>query len=280
MSSWETFVLMVSGIVTTVFVGMWYYKIIRLWPQSHNLMGRLLLAALPILSLILQLRTLKSLASYDVVDSDLYTVFYLLLGFMCLAFGSMMTRVRLDLSWEDDALRLANRAALAAYAGAFMGMTMIYLGANIGDGPGWWSVVFASGLGFAAWLALAGLFNKYAYVSERITVERSISTGIRFGAYLLASGILLGRASSGDWTSWWMTIVEFLSGWPVLLLTLWALQVERADASRSLERVIRHDQTLSKALIWAVLYIAFAIVSILLLPGIPGSQTLGWGARP
>ncbi|WP_128658180.1 DUF350 domain-containing protein [Paenibacillus sp. 598K] len=280
MSGWEVFVLMVSGSVTIGFVIMWYYKILRLWPRSHNVTGRLVLGALPILSFILLLRTLQSLASYDVVDNALFIVFYLLLGFLCLAFGSMMTRMRLDLSWEDDALRLGNRAALAAYACAFMGMTMIYLGANIGDGPGWWSVVFAGGLGFAAWLALAGLFNKYAYVSERITVERNISTGIRFGAYLLASGILLGRASSGDWTSWWMTIVEFLAGWPVLLLTLWALQVERADASRSHDRGSRHDQTLPTALIWAVLYIAFAIVSVMLLPDIPGSPIPGWGARP
>ncbi|MFS0723578.1 hypothetical protein [Paenibacillus sp. 1P07SE] len=280
MSGWETVVLFASGCTAICFLSMWYYKILRLWPWSYNKAGRLILGLLPVMATIIILRVLRTSASFDVVDDGLYISMYLLLGFLCLAFGSMMLRMVLDLSWDDDALRRSNRAGIAAVAGAFLGMTMIYTGANIGDGPGWWTVVVAGGLGFAAWLALAAQFNKFAHVSEQITVDRDIASGIRFGAYLLASGIFLGRASAGDWTSWWMTIVEFLDGWPVLLLVLWALQVERSQVNRSHTRGSRHDQTLPAALIWAVLYVVFAVVSVMLLPAIPGNSIPTFGAAP
>ncbi|WP_020621198.1 hypothetical protein [Paenibacillus daejeonensis] len=271
MDGWESMVLFVSFCVTICFIGLWYYKIVRLWPLSYNKTGRLILGLLPVLAFIIIIRILLTMASFDVVNDGLYISMYLFLGFLCLALGSMLLRKVFDLSWDDDALQRGNRASLAAYAGAFLGMTMIYTGANIGDGPGWWTVIVAGSLGFASWMVLAAQFNKYAHVSEQITVDRDLASGIRFGGYLLASGIILGRASAGDWTSWWMTIVEFLAGFPVLLLALWALQVERSQANRSTSRGSRHDQTLPTALIWAVLYVAFAVLAVMLLPAIPGS---------
>lgn len=280
MSGWEVMVLMVSGGTTLVSLIGYYYKILRLWPMSFNKTGRLVLGLLPVLAFIILFRVLRSLASYDVVDNVLFIVFYLLLGFLCLAVGNTIIRTVLDLSWDDDALRRGNRAALVTVAGAYLGMTLIYTGANIGDGPGWWTVVFAGGLGFVAWIALAAQFNRYAHISEHITVDRDMGSGIRFGGYLLASGIILGRASGGDWTSWWMTIVEFLDGWPVLLLALWALQVERSQANRYNARGSRHDHSLPSALLWTLLYVAFAIISVMLLPALPGSPIPAFGAAP
>ena len=277
MSGMEAMVMVVSSCTTIGFLWYWYYKILKLWPLSFNKIGRLVLAVLPVLAFVIIFEVLSSMASYDVVDDAVYILMYIFFGYTCLAFGSMMVRMVLDLSWDDDALRRGNRSGVAAYAGAFLGMTMIYTGANIGDGPGWWTVMFAGSLGFAAWLALAAQFNKFAHLSEEITVGRDISSGIRFGGYLLASGIILGRASAGDWTSWWMTLVEFLAGLPVLLLALWALQVERSQANRSTSRGSRHDQTLPTALIWAVLYVAFAVLAVMLLPAIPGSPIPTFG---
>lgn len=60
-----------------------------------------------------------------------------------------------------------------------------------------------------AWFIVNQLMNIFTQVFERITVGRDLYCGIRYGAYLLASGLILGRASAGDWTSLYMTIVEF-----------------------------------------------------------------------
>lgn len=51
-----------------------------------------------------------------------------------------------DLSWKDDILNGNNKSALAAFAGGFLGAAAIYAAANIGDGPGWWCFLLASGV--------------------------------------------------------------------------------------------------------------------------------------
>lgn len=92
-----------------------------------------------------------------------------------------------------------------------------------------------------------------------------MSCGIRFGSYLLASGLILGRASAGDWTSFYMTIEEFLVGWPVLILTLLALLIERyyINAIRQ-ERI--DNRYLAGSVFWGLIYIIIAVFSIMMFP--------------
>ena len=54
----------------------------------------------------------------------------------------------------DADIVLDNKAAVFPAAGGFVGVTLIYAGANTGDGPGWWVVLFAAGLGLITWLGL------------------------------------------------------------------------------------------------------------------------------
>ncbi|MCL1857267.1 MAG: hypothetical protein FWF84_06505, partial [Kiritimatiellaeota bacterium] len=79
-----------------------------------------------------------------------------------------------------------------------------------------------------AWVALAVIVHRATRVFERITVERDVGSGVRCGLYLLASGAILGRASSGDWTSFSATVEEFGIGWPALPLALVAITGELA----------------------------------------------------
>ncbi|MDZ4199651.1 MAG: hypothetical protein U1E27_10260, partial [Kiritimatiellia bacterium] len=52
--------------------------------------------------------------------------------------------------------------------------------------------------------------------------------GRRWAGFLLGAGLLLGRASAGDWTSVDATFVEFFrDGWPVLVLLALAVVAER-----------------------------------------------------
>lgn len=66
------------------------------------------------------------------------------------------------------------------------------------DGPGWWVVLFAAGLGLITWLGLALVINLLTDISERVSVDRDMGSGIRFGAYLIASSLILAYASGGD----------------------------------------------------------------------------------
>ena len=94
-----------------------------------------------------------------------------------------------------------------------------YAGGNVGEGPGWWVVVFSAGLAlggmFTCWLFL----NAFAPVMEQITVDRDVATGIRAGGFFVAQGLLFGRAVAGDWQSVGGTILDFiLHAWPALLV--------------------------------------------------------------
>ena len=223
----EFIILTLSGFLTVKFLAKWYWPIFCAWPAGRGRLGRAMLCLLPVAALAVIVVTLTTWAASDVVGSPLFILFYTLLGFAWLHLGVFIMDALFDLSWRDDILGMGNRAALWALSGGFLGFTVIYAAANIGDGPGWWCVAFAGGLGLAAWVALALLVNRLTDVFERVTVGRDVACGVRFGCYLLASGVILGRASSGDWTSFPMTVVEFGAGWPALPLAGAAVIGER-----------------------------------------------------
>ncbi len=233
---------------------------------SKKLTVKNALTYLPLISLVIYLYTMTVLASFDVVDSFIYIVLYTLLGFAWLYYGLMAMAYFFDLSWVDDALNMNNKAALFSVTGGFLGLTIIYAGANIGDGPGWWCVVFAGGLGLAAWILIALVVNKFTKVFERITVERDISCGIRIGSYLLASGIILGRASAGDWTSFSMTIIEFWVGWPVLPLALLAILSEFYFIYKSEPHNNKEQNNITSSIFLSAVYTAIAIASVISAP--------------
>ncbi len=266
MDGLEIIIFAFSGYYSFLSLISWYRKLGGIWPSEKNKIIKLVFGLLPILSFFIILYTLRVLASFDVVNDFIYLIFYILLGFTWVFIGLKLMFYFFDLSWIDDALNNKNKAAVFTITGAFLGLTIIYSGANIGDGPGWWCVIFAGGLGLVSWIVLGLIMNKFTQVFERVSLERDIYCGIRFGAYLLAAGIILGRASAGDWTSFYMTIVEFLVGWPVLPLTLLALLVERSYINKAkLRQDINENYTFS-SIYWGILYIIIAIVSIMMFP--------------
>ena len=222
----EIFVLIFSGLATFKLFKRWYPPIFKAWPKEQNLTAKRVLGFLPVVFLIAMLVLLKNFASHDVVESGFYITFYIVLGFAWMYGGLMLMSVCFGIIWPDDAIHLKNKAALAAIVGNFFALASIYMGANIGDGPGWWCVFFAGGLGLAAWVVLGFVIHLFTDIFERISVERDLGSGIRFGVYLILSGLILGRACSGDWTSFSKTIEEFYIGWPVLPLTAGMIIIE------------------------------------------------------
>ena len=222
----EVLVFIVSIFVSVMFLSRWVTLIYSNWPPERNQSARKMFASLPLISLVIILVTLLGLASFDVVGDAFWTFFYIVFGYAWIHMGLTAMSAFFDLSWIDDVLNLSNNAATVAIAGGFLGITVIYSGANIGDGPGWWCVLFAGGLGMAAWIVFGFIINLFTKVFETVTVGRDICCGIRTGCYFLASGIILGRASAGDWTSFYMTVIEFLVGWPILILAALMIAVE------------------------------------------------------
>ena len=260
----EFLVFIVALVFSFEFLIKWYKPLLSNRPLNRNKSTRYILGLLPIGSLGVILFTLRMLASFDVVDSFIYISMYLVLGIAWLFLGVTLMSGIFDLSWLDDAFNLNNKAALIAVVGGFLGLTLIYSGANIGNGPGWWCVVFSGGLGLGVWIVLGLVINSCTKIFERITVERDIGCGIRFGSYLLASGIILARACAGDWTSFYITTVEFAYGWPVLVLAGILILVELYYIHRAKSN--KTNSTIFGSIVLGAVFVAIAITSTYLLP--------------
>ena len=202
---------------------------------------------------------LKTLASFDVVGAGEYQFMYGVLGVAWLRLGERFFAFA-GLSLRDDLVERRNRAAIPAMVGAFAGLTCCYAGGNIGDGPGWWVVVFSAGLAsallFLAWLLLA----QFSPVMDAITIDRDPAAGVRLGVFLAAGGLLLGRAVAGDWYSVADTLGDAAAVIPALgVMLVVALIVERV-AHPTPERP--RAPLLSLGLVPAVLYIAVAVAAL------------------
>jgi hypothetical protein len=246
-----------------------WFGVFRVRITGDNELTKWIFGCLPVFSFAIILNTLKGLASFDVVDNQFYIIFYIFLGYIYIYFGLKLMTIFFDLSWVYDILNLNNKAALFSVSGGFIALTIIYSGANIGNGPGWWCVVFAGGLGLAAWIILGLVVNIFTDVFECITIERDINCGVRTGLFFIASGIILGRASAGDWTSFSMTVVEFMDGWPVLLLTLLMIFIELFYFKKSVEQRGTNQDSLVSSIMWGAIYILIAVIIIMKLPPLP-----------
>src|SRR5688572_26186633 len=178
------------------------------------------LLAMPIVCLLMLFAVLKAFASFDVRDSAPYLLFYMTMGAAWVGAGAMLMPL-LGLSARDDVVERGNRAALYAICGTLFGLTYCFAGANIGDGPGWWVVVFCATLATGSLIALWAALEFITHINEAITVERSAAAGLRFFGFQQASGLILGRSVAGDWTSMGATLSDFAStAWPVLGIAL------------------------------------------------------------
>jgi hypothetical protein len=172
------------------------------------------------------LAVLVTLAASDVVNSPMYIGFYLLMGIGFVGVLSSFFPL-VGLSLRRDALERGNRATAIALAGAMLGLACCFAGGNIGDGPGWWVVVFCALLATIAWYALWALFELMTGTAEHVSVDRDLASGVRLAALLTAMGVILGRAVAGDWESAEATVADFVRMcWPAIALAVLAIAVQ------------------------------------------------------
>lgn len=227
MSEDEILVTIAATVVGPVLWAFWLFRITRVAAVRPGRAGvRAVVLTLAACSVFI-FGVLKTAASFDVVDAPQYLFMYLVAGLAWLRVAEWFFRFA-GLSVRDDIAERRNTAAVPAFAGALAGVTFCYAGANVGDGPGWWVVVFSAGLAtaslFGVWLALASLGDGI----DAVTIDRDIAAGVRLGAFLAACGVVLGRAVAGNWESAAQTVADAAPALPVVILMLGAaLVVER-----------------------------------------------------
>ena len=146
------------------------------------------------------------------------------LSFLLLIGAGWLLLASFLVSWfgfniRDDAIERNNPAALIASCCALGAVALIYAGGSAGEGPSYANNFFSAGLGTAGLFLLWSLFEYIEKISVSIAEERDVASGARFGGFILATGLILGRAVAGDWHSEEQTFKDFLhGGWPAALL--------------------------------------------------------------
>ena len=189
---------------------------------SRGVMVFAILVSLGMLAVVTWFWTAK-----EIRHGQPYTLLVLAMGGAWLVVCSALFRW-LGLSVREDACERRNRSAALAVSGALVGAMFIYCGANTGEGPSFWNNVFSASLGGAVWFALWQTLEDTTKVSHAITEDRNVAAGVRLGAFLMAEGLVLGRALSGNWHSVGATTRDLMrDGWPALVLLVLAVILER-----------------------------------------------------
>ena len=264
MSGDEVMVLIFSAVVTAFAWYRWYAAALVRTLVIRNA-SRLIFIIWPIVCLALLFLVLEAWAADDVRGSGTYMVFYMAAGAAWLG-ACVQLCCLLGISPRDDAVERQNLAAALATAGAMVGITFCFAGANVGNGPGWWVVAFSAALSTGLFFVLWALVENLTGVSERVTVERSDGAGLRLAGFLIAMGMILGRSVAGDWVSAEATVRDFLAmAWPVLPL---------AGAAAIVERVSSYDVNAGTedslvGLVVAGIFVALSFVYVFVWQGMP-----------
>jgi hypothetical protein len=174
----------------------------------------------------------KLWAAREVREENFYV--FLFYVFLILSIGGATMTIAsglfcwLGIGVRDDVFERRNPAATWALSGAVIGIMLVYIGSNIGEGPSFWNNVFCVVLGLSTWFGLWLILEFASRVASAITEDRDIASGLRLAGFLMALGLILARGLAGDWHSLVETIRDFISGsWPALLLLPIAVLVER-----------------------------------------------------
>ena len=261
MSDDEVFILFFSTMLMVPAWGLLYWEAARVGPSGAPAEGRVVIRTLPIVCLALLWLVLRTLASHDVREDWRYLLLYTLLGLAWLGVVMRFSAFA-GVSVRDDVLERRNSAAAIAIGGAMIGITLAFAGGNIGDGPGWWVVFFAAALStgalFLAWL----LLDAFTGVSDGVTIDRDRATAFRLAGFLVAEGMVFGRAAAGDWVSAAATVRDFVViGSPGLALLLIGIVIERSTRP-TVDRPAPPPH--SHGLVPAIVYVGLALVYVAL----------------
>jgi uncharacterized membrane protein YjfL (UPF0719 family) len=215
------------ALVGTVRVGL---MLIRTAPLRPNARPKLALAAVVATCLVGLWVVLRNWADPASVAGHFdYEVLFFFGGIAWLFLTARLGFPLLGLSVRDDAIERQNPAATVAACGGMIGVMLAYAQCNIGGGPTIWTTLIP------AIVATVALFAVWAIaefagggISENVTIDRDVASGVRLATLLVSAGAVLGRAMAGDWTGWADTFADFARlGWPVVAIAAGAAVVHR-----------------------------------------------------
>ena len=166
-------------------------------------------------------------------------------------------------SWtepRDDVVERRNQAALTATIGGLIAVTLCYAGGNVGNGPGWWVVVFSAVLStgtlIMTWVALTNVTP----VADAVIIDRDPAAGLRLAAFLVSCGIVLGRAVAGDWFSVAETVRDFMAFLPIVIGILIVAVIVERFAQPTPSRP--HAPLVALGVVPSLLYLIIAVVGV------------------
>jgi uncharacterized membrane protein YjfL (UPF0719 family) len=220
-------ILFVSSAVGAIAWILWYWQVGLAARRCSPLRARWASVIAPLLCGWLLYTVLRRWASADVRDSREYLLFYEAMGAAWVG-AALWLLPFFGLSPRDDVIERGNQAAGIALAGAMLGLTLCFAGGNIGDGPGWWVVVFSALLATTAFFLLWTALDRATGLADAVTIDRDLAAGLRLAGFFTGAGLILGRAVAGTWESLPATVTDFAAvGWPVVPLWLLAAALER-----------------------------------------------------
>jgi hypothetical protein len=211
--------VLIAGIIGSLVAGArWYAALARVVARPIPFVTRAALAITPPLCLLILLPFLLHTAAHEVTDDAKYVLLFEALGGAWLGLTAILCSL-LGIGPRDDAIERRNPAAAIAVIGAMLGGTLIYAGANIGEGATIWMTIGPATLASAAWFAMWGMTEGFVGLSDTIVIDRDVASAVRLAALLIACGAILGRSVAGDYHSADATLRDFLvQGWPAAVL--------------------------------------------------------------
>lgn len=225
MSEDEGAVCVFSAVANLICWVWWYGLLLQTKPSpvAGRSAATKTLALAPVAIFALLFFVLALWSAGDVRNDGRYFTMYLSLGMAwCGVAGFVPTWM--GISFRNDVLTLANRAATWLWCGWIVGAMLSFSGANVGNGPGWWVVVFSGVLSTGSLTLVYLLLEKIGGIHEAVTIDRDVATGLRMAGLFIGCGAVFGVAVAGDWKSADETVRDFLRrAWPSIAIVLAAI---------------------------------------------------------
>jgi uncharacterized membrane protein YjfL (UPF0719 family) len=257
--------VLVGGTLVSLRAGLsWYASLLcagaprrrKNWPMRWGL------GALPVVLLVFLAWVLHWGAAREVRENRDYIALFVALGGAWLVAAARAT-AWLGISARDDAIERSNSSAAVAFAGALVGVMIVFAFANLGEGETIWTTIGPAALGTVTCLVLWGGHQALSRAADAITIDRDMASGLRFAGMVIGTGLILGRSVAGDYESAAGTFRDlWRQGWPSLPLVALAGLLHVA-----LRPTKEHPapSLVTRGLLPAVLYVGFGAVDLLFL---------------
>lgn len=201
----------------------------------------------------------------DVLEVALYGG----LGIVLLTVVSLVScRLFLGLHVREQ-LEAHNSAAAIVVGGAYVATSLTYSGALDGEGGGFWMLLLFFVLGQLALVAMTYVFRWLTgYDDVREIESGNLAAGIAQAGLLIAMGVIVGQAASGEFTTLEDSLVGFLISllivvvlYPVRQLVVQCLILGAPLRFRSilLDNEIAEDKNIAAGLLEASAYLSTAL---------------------